>query len=94
MQDGWKRIEVDEKRVLYVILNWLKLSLVTLLLQKDPQAIAQLLENGTIIEYATLADPINNLTPTIKAMQEELDQIKLAIGSIPVQMIQTSLKAS
>ena len=49
-----KRIEANEKTVFYVILNGLKPPIKTTLLQKDPQTIAQLLENRTIIEYATL----------------------------------------
>ena len=39
-----KRIEADEKTVLYVILNGLMSSLRTQLLQKDLQTIPQLLE--------------------------------------------------
>ena len=89
-----KRIEANEKAVIYVILNGLKPSLKTPLLQNDPQTIAQLLEFGTIIAYATLADPINTLAHTIKAMKQELHQIKLAIFSAPPQMIHISLKAS
>ena len=88
-----KRIESDDKTVLYVVSNRLKTSLRTTLLQKDPQINAQLLEYGTIIEYATLANPIYTPAPTIMALQQELHQITMAIPSTPPQTTQISSRA-
>ena len=60
------RLEADEQTVLYVILNGLQSFLRAPLFQKHPQTITQVLEYGTIIQYATFSDPIITLPPTIK----------------------------